>query len=61
MPLGLNKWKNGFRTINGLAEVSWNKNLRSTAGRCRMAVSRDRFGEKKIMVELAPHILGWNF
>ena len=37
-------------------EVIWNKNLRSTSGRCRSGKDRET-GRLKCSIELAPHIL----
>jgi hypothetical protein len=37
-------------------EIYWNKNLRSTAGRCRSGIDRENLA-RKCKLEFAPHIL----
>lgn len=45
-----------FRTPCKKMEIYWNKNLRSTAGRCRSGMDRED-KSRKCRVEFAPHIL----
>lgn len=48
--------KGHFRSTCKQMEIYWNKNLRSTAGRCRSGFDKETRA-RKCQIELAPHIL----
>ena len=57
LPCDLNFIASGhFRSTCKNMEIYWNKNLRSTAGRCRSGIDKESRA-RKCRVELAPHIL----
>jgi len=57
LPRNLAKRGTSYVSDCGLATVTWNKKLKSTAGRCRMGICKDNRLSKKFCIELAPHIL----